>query len=88
VVDAAHNCRLPEYPAVSRRMEEQGTVVLEMLIDVDGHVSDSKVANSSGHPRLDEAAREALSLCKFKPGTIDGKPEKSWWPIRYTWRLQ
>jgi protein TonB len=88
VIDASKNCRLPEYPAVSRRMEEQGTVVLEMLIDVDGRVSESKVAQSSGHPRLDEAAREALSLCKFVPGTIDGKPEKSWWPIKYTWRLQ
>jgi protein TonB len=88
VIDAARSCRLPEYPAVSRRMEEQGTVVLEMLIDLDGHVSDSKVSQSSGHPRLDEAAREALSLCKFVPGTIDGKPEKSWWPIKYTWKLQ
>jgi protein TonB len=88
VIDASRNCRLPEYPAVSRRMEEQGTVVLEMLIDTDGRVSDSKVAQSSGHPRLDEAAREALSLCKFVPGTIDGRPEKSWWPIKYTWRLQ
>jgi len=88
VIDASKNCRLPEYPAVSRRMEEQGTVVLEMLIDVDGRVSDSKVAQSSGHPLLDEAARDALSLCKFVPGTIDGKPEKSWWPIKYTWRLQ
>jgi protein TonB len=88
VIDASKNCRLPEYPAVSRRMEEQGTVVLEMLIDLDGRVSESKVAQSSGHPRLDEAARDALSLCKFVPGTIDGKPEKSWWPIKYTWRLQ
>jgi protein TonB len=88
VIDAAKSCRLPEYPAVSRRMEEQGTVVLEMLIDLDGRVSDSKIAQSSGHPRLDEAAREALSLCKFIPGTIDGKAEKSWWPIKYTWRLQ
>lgn len=88
VVDAAKNCRKPEYPAVSRRMEETGTVVLNFLIGVDGKVADSKVEQSSGHPRLDEAAKEAMSLCTFKPGTVDGKPEQTWARIKYTWTLQ
>jgi protein TonB len=88
VVDAAHSCRQPEYPAVSKRMEETGTVVLLFLIDLDGKVTESKVEESSGHDRLDEAARQALGLCKFKPGTVDGKPEKSWARLRYTWKLQ
>lgn len=88
VVDAAKSCRSPEYPAVSRRMEETGTVVLDFLIDLDGRVAESKVESSSGHPRLDEAARDAMSLCKFKPGTVDGKPERTWARIRYTWKLQ
>jgi protein TonB len=87
-IDAAKNCRPPEYPAVSRRMEEQGRVVLDMLVDLDGRVTDSKVAQSSGHPRLDEAAREALSLCKFQPATVDGKPERTWSQISYVWKLQ
>jgi protein TonB len=88
VVDAAKSCRSPEYPAVSRRMEETGTVVLDFLIDLDGRVAESKVEQSSGHPRLDEAARDAMSLCKFKAGTVDGKPERTWARIRYTWKLQ
>jgi protein TonB len=88
VVDAAKSCRSPEYPAVSRRMEETGTVVLDFLIDLDGRVAESKVEQSSGHPRLDDAARDAMSLCKFKAGTIDGKPERTWARIRYTWKLQ
>ena len=87
VIDAAHSCQKPEYPAISRRNEETGTVLLEFLIEVDGKVVNSKVVQSSGHARLDEAARQALSLCNFKPGTVDGKPERSTAHIRYTWTL-
>lgn len=87
VIDAAHSCKLPQYPAVSIRLEEQGTVDLEFLIDVDGRVADSRIAGSSGHSRLDEAARAALSLCRFTPGTLDGKPERSWGHMLYRWRL-
>lgn len=86
-VVAASACRRPEYPSLSRRMEESGTVVLSFLIGIDGRVLDSKIAQSSGHSRLDEAAREALSLCAFKPGTVDGKAEQAWAQIRYTWSL-
>jgi protein TonB len=88
VIDANNNCRKPEYPAVSRRMEETGTVVLNFLIGTDGRVAESKVESSSGHPRLDEAAKTAMELCKFKPGTVDGKPEQTWARIKYTWTLQ
>ncbi len=88
VIDAARSCQPPEYPASSRRLEESGTVVLQFLIDVDGRVTDSRIENSSGHSRLDEAARAALSRCKFKPGTVDGKPESSWARLRYVWKLE
>ncbi|PKU22458.1 energy transducer TonB [Telmatospirillum siberiense] len=86
-IDASGSCRKPDYPPISRRLEETGTVILEFLIDVDGTVTDSRIAGSSGHSRLDEAARQALTLCAFKPGTLDGRPEKSWARLRYTWSL-
>jgi periplasmic protein TonB len=86
VLDRA-SYREPEYPATSRRLEETGSVLLQLLVDVDGTVAESKVAQSSGFPRLDEAARTALSKCRFKPGTVDGKPERVWLPYKYTWRL-
>lgn len=87
VIDAKRACTLPQYPAASIRNNEQGTVDLDFLIDVDGRVADSKVAASSGHSRLDEAARAALSLCRFTPGTVDGKPERSWGHLLYRWHL-
>ena len=87
VIDANRNCAKPEYPSASRRLEETGTVVVRFLIDVDGRVVDSKVESSSGYDRLDEAARNALGRCQFRPGSVDGKPEKTWASIKYIWKL-
>ncbi|QAU35717.1 energy transducer TonB [Janthinobacterium sp. 17J80-10] len=83
-----NSCAKPEYPAKSQRNEEQGTVVLQFLIGVDGQVADSKVEKSSGSRDLDKAARSALSLCKFKPGLVDGKPQPSWTKVQYVWKLE
>jgi protein TonB len=80
--------RKPDYPSLSKRNSEEGTVILEFLIGDDGSVKDSKVVQSSGHTRLDEAARSGLSsYCHFKPATDDGKPVQTWQQLKYTWRL-
>ena len=81
-------CAKPDYPSASRRLEEEGTVLLKFLIGVDGKVLQADIEKSSGFARLDEAARNALSKCQFRPGTVDGKPEQSWANIKYTWRLE
>jgi protein TonB len=86
-LQASGTCQKPEYPALSRRREEQGSVMLRFLIGIDGNVLESQIAQSSGFARLDEAARAALSKCQFKPGTVDGIPEPSWASLKYTWRL-
>jgi protein TonB len=86
-VEVGKSCRVPEYPPQSRLLGETGAVVLKFLVDVNGAVLDSQVESSSGHPRLDEAARAALSLCRFKAGTVDGRPEKSWAKLRYVWKI-
>jgi len=87
VVDAK-SCNEPPYPAAARRANETGTVRLTFLIDVDGKVLDSKVERTSGSRRLDEAARAGLSLCKFKPATLNGRPERTWGRIDYVWKLE
>jgi len=87
VVDFS-GCAKPEYPRNSARNEETGTVVLQFLIGLDGRVIESKVQKTSGFKDLDKAARQALSLCKFKPGTTDGKPEQSWTKVEYVWKLE
>ena len=87
VIDAK-TCEKPPYPAAALRGNETGTVRLRFLIDVDGKVLDSKVERTSGSRRLDEAARAGLSLCKFKPATLNGRPERTWGRIEYEWKLE
>lgn len=87
VVDA-RACDKPEYPSAALRAQETGVVLLNFLININGGVLESKVERSSGSRRLDEAARQALGLCKFKPATVDGKPEQSWARIEYEWKLE
>ncbi len=61
----------PRYPHESRRKREQGTVLLAVLLSTDGTVIDVRVARSSGHARLDEAARSAVRRWRWSP-TIRG----------------
>ena len=84
----AKACREPEYPAVSERLGETGTVLLQLLVGVDGRVTESKIEKSSGFERLDKAAQQALSRCKFEPGTTDGQPTAAWAQLKYTFRKQ
>lgn len=87
VVDAAA-CEKPAYPAASLRANETGIVLLSFLIDVNGKVLEGKVERSSGYRRLDNAALNGLSLCKFRPATLDGKPERTWARIEYEWKIE
>ncbi len=88
IIDPTHACQQPEYPSLSLKRDEEGSVTLLMLVDVDGRVRESKVQQSSGHDRLDRAARDALTQCHFKARIVDGKPEPSWHQFRFVWRIK
>lgn len=64
----------PEYPALSKRMGEQGKVVLRILVNEKGLPDQVTVQTSSGFARLDEAGRQAALRALFKPHTEDGRP--------------
>jgi len=80
---ASAGCDVPEKPAASDRLGETGTVTISVAIGLDGSVTQSSVASSSGFKRLDDAALAAISLCRFRPATVDGKPEASKSSVRY-----
>ena len=87
-VQPGTDCPKPEYPKASRRLLEEGVVTLRILVGTDGHVLKAEISNTSGFNRLDEAARNALSLCQFRPGIVNGQPSQSWASINYAWRLK
>lgn len=84
---AAISCRVPPYPAEARRLGQTGTVLLGLLIDETGTVTDRRVERTSGSDALDAAALTALSSCRFSPGTVDGRPHAAWARLRYVWKL-
>ncbi|WP_019373781.1 energy transducer TonB, partial [Melaminivora alkalimesophila] len=54
---ASHlNNPAPQYPAVSRRLGEQGVVLLNVLIGTDGRPQKVEIKQSSGFDRLDRQA--------------------------------
>lgn len=77
------SCGKPEYPKSSLMNEEQGTVILNLLINPDGSVSDSKVEKTSGFKNLDKAAQKALIQCKFKSSSA----KSEWQSVEYAWKL-
>lgn len=79
------SCEAPKYPKAALVNEETGTVQMAFLVAADGKVLDAKVERSSGSKSLDKAALSALSLCKFKPGTKDGKAEQMWTKVEFIW---
>jgi protein TonB len=78
----------PRYPPESRRVREQGLVMLRVLIDESGHAKSVEIYTSSGHPRLDEAARAAVARAVFKPYMDGGtaRAAAAFVPVEFTLR--
>lgn len=64
---------MPNYPAASRRSNEQGRVVLRVELDETGRITLVRVAESSGFKRLDEACLEAVRSWRCNAAIRDGK---------------
>jgi protein TonB len=84
---AASN-RKPDYPSLSRRYEEQGTVVLRIFVKADGTAGDVQIKSSSGYPLLDTSARTTVQSWRFNPATSDGKPIAEWYQVSIPFKLQ
>jgi protein TonB len=63
----------PAYPPISRRMGEEGKLVLRVELDEQGHVDNAEIINSSGYARLDEAAMTAVKSWQCRPPLRDGQ---------------
>ena len=63
----------PEYSTEARQAKYQGTVVVSVIIGVDGKSHEVHVSHSLGMG-LDEKAVEAVRQWRFEPAMKDGKP--------------
>jgi len=78
----------PAYPALSRRLGEQGRVLLRVRIEPDGTASAADIRTSSGYERLDQAALQAVLSWRYVPGKRNGVPEAMWFLIPIQFELR
>lgn len=57
----------PPYPAISRRLGEQGRVQLKLCVSAHGELDLIQLEQSSGYSRLDQIAIETVGRWKFMP---------------------
>ncbi len=57
----------PSYPRLSRRMGEEGRVLLKVLVSAEGAANSVTIEKSSGSERLDQSALEAVKRWRFVP---------------------
>lgn len=76
----------PPYPAISRRLGEQGRVILKACVSSTGGIDSLNLIKSSGFDRLDRIALETVQRWKFIPARRGQQPVAMCYqlPIQFT----
>ncbi len=77
----------PPYPGLSKRLNEQGSVLVRVLVGTDGKVQDITIKQSSGFERLDQSALQSVARWRFVPGKRGGVPEAMWHIVPIIFKL-
>lgn len=78
----------PAYPPLARRLGEQGRVVLRARVLPSGQAEVVEVKSTSGSPRLDAAALEAVRRWRFQPAHQGDEAVSSWVVIPISFSLE
>jgi protein TonB len=78
----------PPYPALSRRLNEQGKTTVRVMIGIDGLPQRAEIAKSSGFDRLDQAAMATVMRWRYVPGKRGGTAEAMWFNVPINWVLE
>jgi protein TonB len=62
----------PVYPPIAQSARVQGVVIVELIIDREGHVGYARILRSI--PLLDQAALDAVKQWEFTPTHLNGSP--------------
>ena len=87
--DAAYlNNPAPAYPMLSRRLREEGQVMLRVRVSPDGQPNRIELRTSSGSDRLDRAAEEAVSRWRFVPARQGDTAVEAWVLVPIVFKLK
>lgn len=78
----------PPYPPLSKRLNEQGKVIVRAFIEVNGTASKAEIRTSSGFERLDQTALQTVLKWRYVPGKRAGTPEAMWFNIPINFVLE
>ena len=78
----------PAYPKQSRRLNEQGQVLIRVFVAADGSPQQGEIKTSSGFDRLDQEALRTVMRWRFVPGQRFGKPEAMWFNVPVNFVLE
>lgn len=78
----------PPYPALSKRLGEQGKVVVRVFIEANGTASQAEIRSSSGYERLDQTALQTVLKWRYTPGKRNGVAEAMWFNVPISFVLE
>jgi len=78
----------PPYPSLSKRMGEEGKLVLRVSVSPQGTADSVEIRTSSGSPRLDESAQKTVRNWKFVPAKRGDMPVQSWVLVPIIFKLE
>jgi len=78
----------PDYPALSKRLGEEGRVLLRVLVTPDGLAEQVEVRQSSGHARLDQAALTTVKRWRFTPARRGEERLAAWVLVPLSFQLE
>jgi protein TonB len=78
----------PLYPAMAKRRGYEGVVLLTVLVNIEGKVSELKIKNPSGHHSLDRSAIETVKNWLFLPASEGDRPVSMWVDIPIVFQLR
>ena len=78
----------PPYPPLSRRMGEEGKVILRVSVNPQGGADQVDIRSSSGSQRLDESALTTVKHWKFIPAKRGDSAVQSWVLVPIVFKLE
>jgi TonB family protein len=74
-----------QYPDAARKLQLEGSVLVDVVVEPDGTVGAVRVLESAGSI-LDQAVSDAVRTWRFEPARVEGQPVRVRWQFRQTFR--
>ena len=69
------SCPVPNYPRMMQQANIEGQVLLQFVVEPDGHVRGATIETlSSSHRAFERPAKDMIGKCLFRPGRVRANP--------------